>query len=198
VLPKEGVQGVNSGLYLLREGDRVKDVIENVGGLTSKADRVKAQLERPDGQGGKQVTPLNLYRLMVENDMSQNPELRDGDTLVIPTLIDQVYVLGQVLQAGPYQYEEGRTILDYISAAKGTSNRARKGSTTLVRGELPNPQTIKVPLDQMLAGKVDPRSIVIKPGDIIVVPEAQIKSWMDVAGIVWAARSLFTGLFLFP
>jgi protein involved in polysaccharide export with SLBB domain len=197
VLPKEGVQGVNSGLYLLRDGDRVKDVIENVGGLTSKADRLKAQVERPDGQGGKQVLPVNLYRLLVENDMGQNLELHNGDTLVVPTLIDQVYVLGQVLQAGPYQYEEGRTVLDYISAARGTGNRARKDSTTLVRGEPPHGQTIKVPLKDMYAGKVDPRSIVVKPGDIIIIPEAPIKSWQDIAGLVWTARSLFTGLFLF-
>lgn len=197
VLPKEGVQGVNSGQYLLRSGDRVKDVIENVGGLTSKADRTKAQIERPDGQGGKQVLPVNLHKLMVQNDAAQNLELRNGDTLVVPTLVDQVYVLGQVLQPGPYQYEEGRTILDYLSAARGPGNRARKDSTTLVRGEPPHGQTMKVPLKDMYAGKVDPRTIVVKPGDIIIIPEAPIKSWMDIAGLVWTARSLFTGLFLF-
>jgi protein involved in polysaccharide export with SLBB domain len=140
---------------------------------------------------------VNLYRLLVENDTSQNLELHDGDTLVVPTLVDQVYVLGQVLQPGPVQYEEGRTLLDYISAARGVGNRARKDSTTLVRGDLPHPQTIKVPLKNMYAGKVDPRSIVVKPGDIVIIPEAPIKSWQDIAGLVWTARSLFSGLFMF-
>jgi protein involved in polysaccharide export with SLBB domain len=197
VLPKEGVQGVNSGLYLLREGDHVRDVIENIGGLTAKADRSKAQIERPDGEGGKQVLRVDLYRLLVQSDERQNLELRDGDTLVVPTLVDQVYVLGQVHQPGPFQYEEGRTVLDYVNAARGPTNRARKGSTTLVRGDLPDPEKIPIPLARMYDGKVDPRSVPVKPGDIIIVPEAQIKSWQDIAGLVWTVRSLFSGIFLF-
>jgi protein involved in polysaccharide export with SLBB domain len=197
VLPKEGVQGVNSGLYLLREGDRVRDVIENIGGLTAKADRTRAQVERPDGDGGKRVVRVDLHKLLVQNDSTQDLELQDGDTLVVPTLVDQVYVLGQVLQPGPVQFEEGRTILEYVNAARGPGNRARKGSTTLVRGDLPNPERIPVPLDKMYGGRVDPRSIPVKPGDIIIVPEAKIKSWQDIAGLVWTARSLFSGLFLF-
>jgi protein involved in polysaccharide export with SLBB domain len=190
---KEGSEGINSGLYLLRQGDRVRDVIENVGGLTAKADRTKAQIERPDGAGGKQVLPVDLYRLLVQHDESQNLELRDGDTFVVPRLLDQVFVLGQVLQPGPVQYEEGRTILHYVSVAKGSGHRARKSKTTLVRGDLPEPEMIRVPLDRMMAGKVDPRSIVVKPGDIIVVPSAKVRSWGDVAGIVLTVRGLFGG-----
>src|SRR5262249_55546160 len=42
-----------NGIYLLRRGDHVRDVLENLGGATAKADVTKAKIERPDGSGGK-------------------------------------------------------------------------------------------------------------------------------------------------
>ena len=64
--------------------------------------------ERPDGAGGKAVLPVNLYRLLVENDASQIVLLRDrGETaayvadliptiahLPLPWIMEQLYVLG--------------------------------------------------------------------------------------------------------
>jgi polysaccharide biosynthesis/export protein len=186
-----------NGIYLLRRGDRVRDVLENLGGATAKADVTKAKIDRPDGNGGRKVIPVNLYRAVVLQDPTQNVELQDGDTLLIPKIQDKVYVLGEVARQGEQEYVEGKSVLDYVSMAGGPGPRAKRSETVIVRGSGPDGQLIHVRLDQLMAGKEPTHPVAVRPGDIIVLPAASIRGWQEVAQVLYTLRSLTTGLFLF-
>jgi protein involved in polysaccharide export with SLBB domain len=197
------VSDVVTGTYLLRRGERVRDVIENLGGVTAKADSRVARIERPDGSGGKQVIPVDLHRALVLQEPDQNPELQDGDTLIVPKKQDRVYVLGDVSRAGEQEYVEGKSVLDYVGAAGGPGPRAKRKETVIVRtigGSAPSAgeqQILPAHLDQYLAGKKPKTPVTIQPGDIIVVPSATIRGWQELAQLIFTVRSLTTGLFLF-
>jgi len=186
-----------NGIYLLRRGDRVRDVLENLGGTTAKADMTKAKIQRPDGSGGKQVIPVDLYRAVVKQDPAQNVELQDGDTLVVPKIQDKVYVIGEVARQGEQEYVEGKTVLDYVSMAGGPGPRAKRRDTVIIRGEGPEPQVLHVGLDKLMAGKKPAQSVAVQPGDIIVLPPASVRGWQELAQVVFTIRSLSSGLFLF-
>jgi protein involved in polysaccharide export with SLBB domain len=186
-----------TGIYLLRRGDRVRDVLENVGGVTAKADGAHVRVERPDGAGGKTVFPVDLYRAMVMQDPAQNVELRDGDTLLVPKIQDKVYVTGEVPRPGEQEFVEGKTVLDYVSMAGGPGPRAKRKETIIVRTEGTEPKLIRVGLDQFLAGKKPPAELAVKPGDVMVVPSASIRGWQEWAQIAFLLRTLAAGFILF-
>jgi protein involved in polysaccharide export with SLBB domain len=70
------------GLYPLRPGDRVLDVLVNAGG--AGAGSSKAVLVRR-GEGGQPVPKeLDLKKIMAKGDMQENQLLQPGDALFVP------------------------------------------------------------------------------------------------------------------
>lgn len=207
-LPDQGAGGprlgdVVTGTYLLRRGERLRDVIQSLGGVTAKADTRDARIERPDGAGGRQVIPVDLHRTLVLNDPEQNPELRDGDTLIVPKKQDRVYVIGEVSRGGEQEFVEGKSVLDYVGAAGGPGPRAKRKETVIVRtvggsgGSPGEQQILPAGLDKYLAGKKPKQPVAIQPGDIIVVPSASVRGWQELAQMIFTVRALTTGLFIF-
>ncbi len=93
-------------------------------------------------------------------DPKQNVEIKNGDTIYVPTLI--YYVTGEVKSAGRFPYDdENMTILMAITTAGGFTDKASSRGTYIIREEGGTKQKIKASLDTR-----------IRPGDTIVVPES--------------------------
>lgn len=91
-------------------------------------------------------------------DPKQNLEIKNGDTIYVPSLA--FYVTGEVKSAGRFPYDdETLTILKAVTTAGGFSDKASPGRTFIIRGE--NKEKIKATLDTP-----------VLPGDTIVVPES--------------------------
>lgn len=67
-----------------REGMSVLDVLIEVGGLTRYAAGNRAEIVRRDAAGTPQHIRVRLSDLMRDGDISQDVQMRPGDTLIIP------------------------------------------------------------------------------------------------------------------
>lgn len=96
-------------------------------------------------------------------------QLEEGDTLVVPSLINSVSVLGQVYNPTAVTFEPGRTLGDYLAKTGGTTQSADQGSIYVVRADG------SVLTDQNVGGwwpfRRGIRGAVLEPGDTVMVPE---------------------------
>jgi polysaccharide export outer membrane protein len=76
----------------------------------------------------------------------------------------QVYVIGEVSQAGTQVMQGPLTVLQVLAQAGGLKEFAKKGSIHILRG------TQKIPFDYKDAvnGRIPP--VYLQPGDTVVVP----------------------------
>ncbi len=128
---------------------------------------------------------IDLNKLFVGGDQSQNIILQDGDVLMVaakaPMIGDmtvpspgamQFYVVGSVIKPGIYTYKEGDTVLDAVLRAGGFTEFASRNGTKVVRESDGKTRTMRVKMkDVMEKGEMD-KNIQITPGDMIIVPES--------------------------
>lgn len=161
------------GIYELKEGDTVRDLVTAVGGVTANAARRAARIERRGPDGRIQRIPVDLYRLLVEHDESANVALQNGDEFIVPSIADLVYVLGAVNAPGAYEFREGtNSVLNAIMRAGGVTPKARLDQVHLMRADAgPDQKPVRVDLLAIMKrGKVE-KDPGVHPGDIVYVPE---------------------------
>jgi polysaccharide export outer membrane protein len=117
-------------------------------------DQPKIPSQSPENQ---KVT-VSLSKAL-SGDSQHNVEIKNGDTIYVPTLI--FYVSGEVKKPDRYVYEENLTVLMAVTAAGGFTDKASVKRTFIIREQSGLKQKVKVGLE-------DP----ILPGDNIVVPES--------------------------
>lgn len=114
---------------------------------------------------------LDLQKLLRKGDISLNINLQDQDTLYIP-MAESVFVFGQVAKPGAIKLlEKDITVIEAISMTGGFTSIASPGRTRIVRMENGKEKTIYVNVNKVVKGKKS-NDIILKPGDIVVVPEA--------------------------
>lgn len=113
----------------------------------------------PSAQSDKEIVRINLRDL--ENGIvSQNPVLRDGDTIFVPRA-ESIYVFGQVRNPGAYPLQQRQTsVLQALSLAGGVSDRGSTSRIRIVRIVNGEKKEVGVKLTD-----------VVQPGDTIIVPE---------------------------
>jgi len=162
------------GVYDMRPGDRLLDLI-NAGGGTStngRADLSKAYLVKKNSQ---ERIPIDL-RSLLNGDSSQNYVLDDGDNLIVPEQNDnRVIVAGRVQRAGPVDYRENMTLTEVVEQA-GKIERKSKLSRVQVFRPLPGRPgdflAIEADLVAFSGGKSAADNIIMKPGDLVFVPDS--------------------------
>ena len=120
-------------------------------------------------QGAKGPLPLNgesgseVFRASIRDlesgAMSQNIELRDGDTIFVPRA-ETAYVFGQVKNPGGYAVPKGTTVLQALSLAGGVSENGAMNRVKVVRIVEGSKREVKVKLTDT-----------VQAGDTIIVPE---------------------------
>jgi protein involved in polysaccharide export with SLBB domain len=162
---------MSEGIYELKPGERVFDLIRKAGGITPWADLHNCYVERQvlGSSGQREKIRIDLYRVLFEQDSSQNIELVNADVLVVPPINSFVYVQGEVNKPGSFLYTPGLRVNVYIGQAGGPTENGNLRGVTIIRG------------DRRIAGKINP---VVESGDVIVVPRYGIKWWQDVVTII--------------
>jgi protein involved in polysaccharide export with SLBB domain len=160
------------------EGDRVRDVVARAGGPTAYADLRMALLERGPASGPRQRIPLDLQRLYVDRDETQNVPIENGDVLTLPPAEDKVFVLGEVRTPGPVDFRPELTPREYLALAGGPTVRARfKNATVTFRDGRTYRMAEAPPLE---------------PGVVMTVPEVSVRWYQDYIQIVTAITGLIT------
>lgn len=85
----------------------------------------------------------------------------------------QVKVMGQVQKPQALAYREGMTVLDAILATGGIAQFAAANRTKLVRNSNGKSQEIKVRLKRLLDEGDLKENVMLKPGDVLIVPESR-------------------------
>ena len=171
--------------FELAQGERVRDLVTRAGGPAAFAELRLAVVERRGPGGPLQRIPIDLHRLIVEKDETQNIALQNGDALVLPVVEDRVYVVGEVKAPGAQDYRPDLTPREYVTLAGGPSNRAKVAQTVVTfRNGKTYPMADAPPLE---------------PGAVVTVPEVAVKWWQDYVQIAQVVASLvtaYTGIFL--
>lgn len=164
----------NKGKLIIQRDDwKIRDVIAASGGLagaTGMDDRYeffKATLMK--AKTAEQI-PIDLYKLFVENDESQNKPVGEDDTLTIDEkeLAEmQVQVLGEVNKPGPVLHPRNGSIIDVLTSASGPTRMALLSEVKIQRldGTIEN-----VNLLGYREKEFDPK-VKLRPGDKLIVPE---------------------------
>jgi polysaccharide biosynthesis/export protein len=138
---------------------------------------------RPDG---KISTPLNedmpavgktpqVLARDIEKVLSEYVKSPQVNIIVTKpvSVYSQVKVIGQVLKPGAVPYRDGMTVLDAVLAVGGLSNFAAGNRAHLVRTEAGKQTEIKIKLDSLVNSGDMSQNQVMKPGDVLVVPESR-------------------------
>jgi protein involved in polysaccharide export with SLBB domain len=166
--------------FELAQGDRVRDLVFRAGGTAAYADLRSALIERGGVTGPRQRIPIDLQRLTVEKDETQNIPLQNGDLLTLPVVEDKVYVIGEVKTPGGVDFRSDLTLREYVTLAGGPTTRARlKNVFVTFRDGKTYAMADAPPLE---------------PGAVVTVPEVAVKWWQDYVTIAQAIASLVLGV----
>jgi polysaccharide biosynthesis/export protein len=164
------------GSFPLKAQERVLDAISKAGGI--EAERGGNQLmiirtQHPDIQHERKIViRIDLAALLHEGDQQSNLLLMDKDLLYIPKA-KQFYLIGQVQRPGSFFYlDKDITLVEAISMAGGFTNIAARNRTQIVRMEDGIEKIIVVKVDAITKSGKKGQDILIRPGDVIVVPES--------------------------
>ena len=153
------------GLMQLTRDLTLLQAISIVGGVLPNADAEKGFLLR-----GEKRIPIDFNRLVQRGDLTQNPKLEPGDSIVVP-LADAVYVNGEVRTPGAVKYTGDLTILKAITQVGGLTPLAAPGRVDVLRGTSEKKERIRVDVDKMMRSPDENPDIRLQPNDIIFVPQ---------------------------
>ena len=122
-------------------------------------------IQKSDPKQGR--VSVDFKALFIDNIMTQDVVLRDGDRVVIPKYSNTVRILGRVIKPGLISYRESADIDYYIEKAGGFSTGADKGGVRIIKsgsGSILKPSSKNQ----------------IEVGDEILVPRDRPTDWWEV------------------
>jgi protein involved in polysaccharide export with SLBB domain len=152
------------GAYPVTEGARLMEAISSAGGFAEGALIDKITILHREPKSPKELT-VDLTDYFREGDVSANPELYEGDTIVVPvseaakrvTPIQGIFspsillhVIGEVRLPGSYQLTATASVLDALTIAGGPTTDADLERVTILRGSEAQTTQLIVDLKRVL------------------------------------------------
>lgn len=166
----------NPGSYALQAQERVLDAISRAGGIDPGQAGKKGMIIRTENPNTakerKILIDINLQGLLKGRDQISNIYLMEKDVLFIPTA-DYFYIIGQVNNPGSYKIPDREiTLVEAIGLAGGFTRIAARNKTRIIRVEDGTEKIINVKVDAITKAGKKIQDVIIKPDDIIIVPES--------------------------
>ncbi len=155
------------GPVSLTGGMTLIEALARAGSTQPTASGEVAVVRAPQGAKGpvmpNQDSVTEIFRASIRElesgALSQNIELRDGDTIFVPRA-ETAYVFGQVKNPGGYAVQKDTTVLQALSLAGGVTENGAMNRVKVVRIVDGGKREVKVKLTD-----------IVKAGDTIIVPE---------------------------
>ncbi len=112
----------------------------------------------PEQEASTEVLRASIRDLQ-SGSLSQNIELRDGDTIFVPSA-ELVYVFGEVKNPGGYAVQKGTTVLQALSLAGGVTEHGAMNRIQVMRIVKGQKVELRVKLTDL-----------VRPEDTIIVPQ---------------------------
>lgn len=128
---------------------------------------------------------IDLPRILAGESQAGDIQLKDGDTLHVPSRQDSISIMGEVQMATSYRFDRELTVTDYINMSGGTKQKADNDRIYVVKAN----GSIE-PHRQRRGWFSHSSSAELRPGDAIVVPldttyTENIQLWSQVTGIIY-------------
>ncbi|MCH8506987.1 MAG: polysaccharide export protein [Ectothiorhodospiraceae bacterium] len=120
------------------------------------------------------LTPSALAREL-ESELSEFIRTPNVTVMVmsfVGAYDDQVRIIGQALQPQAIPYRDGMTVLDAIIQVGGLTQFAAGNRARLVRGGREDSESYRLRLNDLLNEGDMRHNYALRPGDVIVIPEA--------------------------
>jgi polysaccharide export outer membrane protein len=179
-------QVLHPGAYEMQKEWTVAELIAVAGGPTPGAALTRALILRKS-----ETVPIDLDQLLVEGNASANVALNPGDVVIVPETKNRVVVMGGVAKPGPYLFKEGDHVVDALSAAGGPTPKAVLSNIGIVRLEGQKPAVKPVNLDKFYKSADATQNIVLRPGDVVYVPEVTGMSFGEILSSLGGLSYLF-------
>ena len=149
------------GVYRMRNDFSLLEAISSAGGITSDAYLGGAYVVRD-----AKILLVNFFELIEKGNTEENIPLLSNDVIYIPNNKDQkVFVLGEVNKQSAIPTGDRLTLLGAIAEAGGFTRDANKRSILVMRGNLSEPEIMKIDAKRMhLAANIP-----LQRGDIVYV-----------------------------
>lgn len=189
--------------YTLTLGNTLRDLLMAAGGPKPTAGLREVKIYRRMASGeirNSDAQVVDAYRLLYDNDESQNAQLQDGDLVAVPVNKDPtedsaVYVYGHVGKPGKMPYRSGYHLSDYLNSAGGPLPKANLRGVTITRGaaNASKSQTLKVDAYRVMHEGRQDLDPVLQEGDVIHVPESffYIANFQDVVNTILAVAAVW-------
>lgn len=151
-------------------GETVSELINRIGGTTPWAERNNCYIVRFTAGSGDLQIPAPL------DDFELDPEVMEGDQIVVPGIPPTVAVSGFVFSPGVYPHTAGMSVTHYISLAGGYE---REASVSGIRIILPDG-----------CEKKQDEIEVVPAGSIITVPRSWFVGWEDPLLIITSIATI--------
>ncbi len=149
------------GYHTLSSLNRLVEAIGVAGGTSSSGSRRRIEIENADG-----TSSFDLVGFAALGDESQNPYIRPGDRVFVPTAAAAMEVRGAVVRPGTYELVGDETMADVVRLAGGLLPTARTEAVSLSRlddsGEYTFVPRLETPLQE----------IRVASGDVITIPSS--------------------------
>ncbi|MDR3553444.1 MAG: polysaccharide export protein [Syntrophobacteraceae bacterium] len=180
---KVAVSGaVNKPDYYPLIGPRsLLEVLGTAGGLSAGAgDKVNIIRPRPGasqvaGQEGlnAQTIVIDLNRLVLQGDTSQDIPIDNGDVVFVP-FAQSAYIIGSVTKPGNVLLQDNMSLTRAISLCQGQQISLASDYVTVLRVDQDGKrEVIPVDLSQVLKG--NETDVRLKPNDIVYVHESKVR-----------------------
>ena len=114
------------------------------------------------------VIPVDLIKLL-DGDVREDLVLEPLDTVVLPAMDKEVFVLGEVTRPGKLRVSRRAALLDALSQAGGPTERASVAGAYLVR----EGQYVPLKMDNFIPASPNGADLSLQTGDLIFVPNAE-------------------------
>ncbi|MFC1748179.1 SLBB domain-containing protein [Pseudomonadota bacterium] len=114
--------------YSVDQPTTLVDIIAMAGGISREGSDI-VRLIRNSGKGQQEQIEIDLRKMLISGDMSQNLKIESNSTIYVAPM-DKFYIYGQVNRPGAYKLEPGMTVMQAIAVGGGINI---KGSTRDLR-----------------------------------------------------------------
>ena len=184
------------GSWALEGPTRLVEFLSTHGGPSQDADVMRIQII----QAGAARRELNLYRAVFQGNESDDPWLRHGDLVFIPSLAmgnRKVFVLGEVNSPGVVNIIDKMGLVEAISRAGGFSAKGyMKGVVVLKRGEGGKAEMTIANFKEMFKDGDLKADVPLAPGDIVFVPRRAIATLQEVMSIISPALGIIQSIYI--
>ena len=166
--------------YKVIDNTTLQELITSAQGITELADLKHVRLFRTDEEGKTQEREIDFSLFVKQNDLSENPILKENDVVFIPRITrtertkSLVTVLGSVTKPGAYELEEGLPLLDVLNLAGGSTPLADLRKIWLLEPNQDSYAPKEISLDDYLTGKDLDANPIVYQGAAIFVETTQL------------------------